>query len=85
MHRARVIAAHFVAVDAVEPDSVRIGIIGFEIGERRGDAAGVPFLAVHRAGMTADADIEIDHQTETRRAARVRERGHDASAFGRNI
>ena len=35
--------------------------------------------------MTADADIEIDHQTEARHAARVRERGHDASAFGRNI
>src|SRR5690606_444161 len=52
----------FVAVHAVEPHAGRILAVGLFVGERPGDAAGVPFLAAGRAGMAADAGVEVDHQ-----------------------
>src|SRR5207342_2183365 len=50
----------FVTVHAVEPDAEWIVAVGILVGQRPGDAAGVPFLAGHRAGMAADAGIEVD-------------------------
>src|SRR5690348_5233950 len=77
MHRAAVGAvARFESVDAVEPDAERVRAIGIEIGQRRHLAAAVPFLAVHRTGVTADANVEVDDQAELlcawRRQARHR-------------
>ena len=48
----------------VEPDTERIGATRIGIGQRPELAAVIPFLARHRAGMTTDADVEIDQQTE---------------------
>ena len=65
MHGAAVGAdTRFEGVDAVEPHAVRVRPVGIVVGQRRRMAAGVPFLAVHRAGMTADAGVEIDDQAE---------------------
>ena len=63
------------AVDPVEPDAQGIRAIGIEIGERRHMAAAVPFLAVDGAGMTTDADVEIDDEAELLRAG-GRQAGH---------
>src|SRR3546814_6846451 len=52
------------AVDAVEPHPLRLRAVGIEVGERRGMAAVVPLLAADRAGMTADADVEVDDEAE---------------------
>ena len=38
--------------------------IGVLVRQRRAIAAGVPLLAAHHAGVTADADVEIDHEAE---------------------
>ena len=67
-----------VAVHAIEPDAHRLGAVGVLVGQRSGDAAGIPFLAGHRAGMAADADIEIDDETEFLRRRRRQHR----HAFG---
>jgi len=63
--RASVLAlAGLEGVDAVEPDAPGTIAIGVEIRQRAHMAARVPFLASRRAGMAADADIEIDDQPE---------------------
>src|SRR6185437_9363794 len=51
-------------VDPVEPHAVRFGAVGIVIGQRTEVAAVIPFLARDRAGVAADADVEIDHQPE---------------------
>ena len=56
--------AHLIGMHAVEPGAVRIAAVGVLVGQRRRIAAGVPFLAARRAGLTADAGVEIDHQAE---------------------
>ncbi len=61
---AGLVVALLEGMDAVEPDAVGLGAIGLEIGERPGAAAGVPLLAIDRAGVTADADVEIDDEPE---------------------
>ena len=61
---ARRAVAHLVGVHAVEPGAVRIAAVGVLVGQRRGIAAGVPLLAACRAGLAADAGVEIDHQPE---------------------
>ena len=43
------------------PEVVQVGV---EVGQRGRVAAGVPLLAVHRAGMAADAGVEVDHQAQ---------------------
>ena len=65
MHGARALALAFLErMDAVEPHPPGALAIGVEIGQRRRVAAAVPFLAGGRAGMAADADIEIDDEAE---------------------
>ncbi len=70
-----------IGMDAVEPDPVRLGAIGQEIGERRHMAAGIPFLAIDGASMAADADIEIDDEAEPALGRLRGERGHWAPSF----
>lgn len=78
MHRAAFGAgARLVGVHAVEPHPVLLRFVGMEIGQRRGVARRVPLLAVHRAGMAADAGIEVDHEAELL-AARRGNTGHAA-------
>src|SRR5690606_28220843 len=67
---------HLEGVNPVEPHARRLGAIGIGIGQRRRMAGGVPFLAVHRAGVTADADIEVDDQAELLLRRRGRQAGH---------
>src|SRR5262245_376600 len=50
------------------------------VGQRRGIATGVPFLATGRAGVAADAGVEVDHQPELL-VGFSRQRGH-ATASG---
>ena len=65
MHGARVVALAFLErVDAVEPYPVSVGAVGIEVGQRRRMAAAVPFLARGRAGMAADADVEVNDETK---------------------
>ena len=56
--------ARLVGVHAVKPDPIGIGTIRVVVAELTRIGAGVPFLAVDRAGMAPDAGIEIDDQTE---------------------
>ena len=55
---------HLECVDAVQPGAGDVGAVGVLVGQRRSIAAGVPFLAAHHAGMTADTDVEVDDQAE---------------------
>lgn len=72
MHGAALPAVpRLVGMDAVEPDAERILVVRIQIGQRRGDPAAIPFLAVHGTSVTADADVEIDHKTETLAASVV--------------
>ena len=81
---ARSAVAHLVGVHAVEPRAVRIGALIVLVGQRRRIAAGVPLLAACRAGVTADAGVEIDHQAELLFGVR-RQRSHGtASALAAN-
>src|SRR3546814_2429307 len=64
------------AVEEVEPDAGRIGAVGIVVGQRRGMAAHVPFLAVYGAGMAADADVEIDDEAQLPAGARGWQAGH---------
>src|SRR5690348_14218632 len=48
----------------VEPDSVRLRAVLVVVRQGTGLAAAVPFLAAHRARMTADASVEVDDQSE---------------------
>ena len=70
-----------VTVHAVEPDSVGLRAVRILVRQRSEVAALVPFLARDRAGVAADADIEIDYQAEFLRRGR-RQRGHQN---GQNI
>ncbi len=51
-------------MNAVEPHAPGAVAIGVEIGQRPHMAAGIPFLACRRAGVAADADVEIDDEPE---------------------
>jgi hypothetical protein len=65
MDRARALALAFLkGVDAVEPHAPGILPIGIEIGQRRHVAPGIPFLAGSGTGMTANANVEVDHEPE---------------------
>src|SRR3546814_1726062 len=64
-----------VAVHAVEPYPRRILAVRLLVGQRPGDAAGVPFLAAGRAGVAADTGVQVDHQPELD-LRRRRQRGH---------
>ena len=70
-----------VAVHPVEPDAVGLAPLGVEIAQRADHAAAVPFLTRHRAGMTADAGIEVDHQTELLGRRRGGQAGHWSGAL----
>jgi hypothetical protein len=83
----------FEGVHAVEPHAVGLGIVGPQVGERCGDAASVPLLTVHRAGMAADADIEVDDEPQPLGRRMVGQAGHERprrkpapyrSTFGRS-
>jgi hypothetical protein len=86
MHRAASYSlARLEAVHAVEPHAIRFGIVRIEIGQRRRNAAAVPLLAVHGAGVTTDAGIQIDHQAKLLPGCRLRQVGHRFfSAASRN-
>src|SRR3712207_8679412 len=47
---------------SVEPDALGADGIGVQVGQRRGVAGGVPLLAVGRAGLAADAGVQVDDQ-----------------------
>ena len=86
MHRAgAAVQFEFETVHPVEPDPVDRGAIGIEIGQRRRVSAGIPFLAVHRAGMATDADIEVDHQAQALFAAELGQAGHRFSPGPRKV
>src|SRR5690606_23388139 len=78
VHRAAVavVGDHLEAVDAVEPHAGGIGAVGVAVGQRRRMSGGVPLLAVHRAGVTADADVEVDDQAELHRPRIAGQAGH---------
>src|SRR4029077_3344530 len=64
-------------MDAIEPDAVGVFAVGLVIRQRRVMAAGVPLLAVHRAGMATDAGVEIDDEAELLGARqRLRQSSH---------
>ena len=50
----------FISLYTVEEGPRWIGIIGVLIDQRTGSTGGIPLLAGSHAGMTANADIEID-------------------------
>src|SRR5690606_4703813 len=60
--RGRGVRFQLVAVHAIEPHARRVLTVGLFVGQRPGDAAGVPFLAAGRAGVAAHAGVEVDHQ-----------------------
>ena len=64
--------AGFERVHPAEPDAARFCAIGVDVVQRADGARRVPFLAGHRAGVAADADIEIDQQAEPAGRARFR-------------
>jgi hypothetical protein len=51
-------------MDPVEPDAFGIFTKRVGVGQWGRVSAGIPFLAVHGTGMTADADIKVDDETE---------------------
>ena len=51
-------------MDPVKPDAIGIFAKRVSIGQRGPVAAGIPFLAIHGAGVTADADIKVDDEPE---------------------
>lgn len=51
-------------MDPIEPDAFGIFTKWVGVGQWGRVSAGIPFLAVHGAGMTADADIKVDDQPE---------------------
>src|SRR5690242_17154903 len=64
-------------MNAVEPHPPSVIAIGAEVRQRSHMAAGVPFLARRRAGMAANADVEIDNEPELLLAGpRFRQRCH---------
>src|SRR5690606_32310094 len=65
----------FEGVHEVQPRPLRLGPVGVLVRERRAVAAGVPLLAADRAGMAADADVEVDDEAELLLGA-VGEGGH---------
>jgi hypothetical protein len=56
--------ALFKGMNAVEPYAPRAFAIGVEIRQRPHMPAAVPLLAGSGASVTADANIEIDDETE---------------------
>src|SRR6185437_1101805 len=80
VHGSRGVAlTRLVGMDAVEPDAVGLAL---EVAQGPRVAARVPLLAVHRAGVTTDAGIEIDDEAKlllTRDG--FGQAGHDAAPF----
>src|SRR5688572_2576433 len=85
MHGAAVRAfASLEAVDAVEPDAGGRVAPGLVVGQRRHVAAAVPFLAIDRAGVAANADVEVDDEAELAVRGVRRQRGHGRPRRARN-
>ena len=59
-----------IAVHAVEPDAGRMRAVRIGIRQRPEIAAVVPFLARDRAGVAADAGVEVDDEAEFLRGRR---------------
>jgi hypothetical protein len=74
---AGVVVDQLEGVDTIEPHAGWIGAIRFFIGKRSGMAGNVPFLAMDRAGLTADTDVQIDDQAEFFGGRLLRQAGHD--------
>ena len=86
MHGAALIAfPRFEGMDAVEPHAERVGAVRVEVGQRRGDPAAVPLLAVDGAGVAADANVEVDDEPKTLAARVVGQTGHRGFLDGRNM
>ena len=66
---------HRIRMHPVEPHPMRLGAVGIGIGQGAEVAAVVPFLARDRAGVAADAGVEVDHEAELSRRWRW-QRGH---------
>src|SRR5690606_18017864 len=80
VHRpARRPLPHLVAVDAVEPRPERVGAVGVLVGQRRRVAARIPFLAARRAGLAADAGVEVDDEAKLLGRC-FGQRGHSAAS-----
>ena len=69
---------YLIGMDPVQPRSHRGGAIGVLVGKRRTITSGIPFLAIDHAGLTADADIEVDDEAKLD-GRRFRQHRHDAS------
>lgn len=70
MHRlAAVPVCHFITMHPVKPCAMGIGSIRVLITERRGITTGVPFLATCRAGLAANAGVQVDDQSKFLAAA----------------
>ena len=69
----------FVRMHPVEPDADRRVAVRVLVDQRPGDAAGVPLLARDRAGMAADAGVQVDDEAELARRWR-RQRGHGTAS-----
>ena len=69
---------------AVEPHAVRFGAVGVGIRQRAEAAAVIPFLAGHRTGVAAHADVEIDDEAELARGRRG-QGGHGCSGQNSGI
>ena len=65
MHRLGVgILPDLERLHAVEERAGRIGAVRILIAQRSGGSGSIPFLAAGHAGMTTDANIEIDDESE---------------------
>ncbi len=63
MHRLGIgKGAHLKGLYPIEEGAGGIGIIGVLIAHGTRRAGGIPLLAAGDTGVTADTDIEIDHQ-----------------------
>src|SRR5690606_28648320 len=90
MHDARIarladdlaaLGDHLERVDPIEPCTRYVGSVGILVRQRVAVAAGVPLLARHGAGVTADADVEVDDQAEALRRRMDREAGHSLHSW----
>src|SRR5690606_17612958 len=55
---------HLIRMHAVEPDAAWLGAVRIGVGQWAEVAAVVPFLARDRAGVAADAGVEVDDEAE---------------------
>ena len=50
---------HFIAMNPIEPHSIRFRPVGVCVGKRRHVSARIPLFAIGDAGVTADAGVEV--------------------------